>query len=57
MDIPEKIEQETRTLRQIPDSFKKIIVVREDKKPRYDVNGFVTIGIRQSLMDEMILLG
>ncbi|MCD7715607.1 MAG: ATP-binding protein [Lachnospiraceae bacterium] len=57
MDTPEKIEQETRSLRQIPDSFKKIIVVKEDKKPRYDEYGFVTIGIRQFLMDETILMG
>ncbi len=57
MDTPEKIEQETKSLRQIPDSFKKIIVVRDDKKPRYDENGFVTIGIRQFLMNEMILMG
>ncbi len=57
MSSPEKVLQETNSLRHIPDSFKKIIVVRENKKPRMDENGFVTIGICQFLLDNKILLG
>ena len=55
MATPEKIEQEQRSLRQIPDSFTKIIVVREDKSPRRDDNGFITIGIRQFLLNPDLL--
>ncbi|MCD8150323.1 MAG: ATP-binding protein [Clostridiales bacterium] len=57
MSSPEKILQETNSLRHIPDSFKKIIVVKENKKPRMDENGFVTVGICQFLLDDKILLG
>ncbi len=52
-----KVDQEMSSLRNIPDSFKKIIVVHEDRLPRRDENGFVFVGIRQFLLDETILLG
>lgn len=55
MEIPEKVDQKQNSLRQIPDSFQKIMVVREDKKPRRDEMGFVTVGIRQFLLDQGIL--
>ena len=55
MNTPEKIEQEQRSLRQIPDSFTKIIVVREDKSPRRDEHGFITTGIRQFLLNPDLL--
>jgi hypothetical protein len=29
--------------------------VREDKKPRRDENGFITVGIRQFLLDQELL--
>lgn len=45
----EKIEQETRSLKGIDDSFKKIIVVKDRIKARRDNNGFVTIGIFEFL--------
>lgn len=45
MNNDEKAEQETRSLKGIDDSFKKIIVVKEDIKVRRDENGFVTMGI------------
>lgn len=51
----EKWVQETNSLRQIPDSFTKIIIVREDRKPRRDENGFLTMGICQFLLDPDIL--
>lgn len=52
---PEKKAQEEKSLRNIPDSFTKIIVVRDDKKPRRDENGFITIGVKQFLLDEEIV--
>jgi predicted AAA+ superfamily ATPase len=55
MSIPEKQEQEQRSLRSIPDSFTKIIVVRDDKKPRHDENGFVIVGVKQFLLDQVLL--
>ncbi len=55
MSTPEKREQKTNSLRRIPDSFKKIIVVREDKKPRRDDNGFITVGICRFLLSRNIL--
>lgn len=55
MPTPEKKAQEEKSLRSIPDSFTKIIVVRDDKKPRRDENGFITVGIRQFLLSREIL--
>lgn len=47
-----KREQETRSLIKIQDSFKKIVVVREDIEPWHDDNGILYIGIEQFLFDE-----
>lgn len=55
MSTPEKVIQEQTSLRQIPDSFKKIIIVREDKKPRRDEMGFVIVGIHQFLLNQDIM--
>ncbi len=52
MTTPEKQEQEERLLNAIGDSFKKIIVVRDDIKVRRNEMGIVTIGIRNFLLDE-----
>ncbi len=52
MSNPEKIEQEQRSLISIPDSFKKIIVVRDNIKVRRNEQGIVTIGICNFLLDE-----
>lgn len=48
----EKKEQEIRSFRKIPDSFKKIIIVNGISIPRRDEEGFVMIGFRQFLLDE-----
>lgn len=48
----EKIEQEERPLMNIPDSFKKIIVVKDDILLRRNEAGIVTIGLRQFLMEK-----
>ncbi|MBP3308157.1 MAG: ATP-binding protein [Clostridia bacterium] len=52
MANPEKIEQEQRSLKSIHDSFKKIIVVRDNIKPRRNDYGIVTMGICNFLLDE-----
>lgn len=52
MSNPEKIEQEQRSLLSIPDSFKKIIVVRDNIKVRRNEQGIATIGICNFLLDE-----
>ena len=48
----EKRQQEFRPLRAIGDSFKKIVVVKEDILLRRDDSGIVTLGLRQFLMEE-----
>lgn len=52
MNNPEKQEQEERPLNAIGDSFKKIIVVKDNIKVRRNDMGIVTIGIRNFLLDE-----
>jgi len=47
----EKVEQEERSLRNIHDSFKKIIVVKEDILLRRNNDGITTIGLKDFLMD------
>ncbi len=49
---PEKIAQEQRSLLSISDSFKKIIVVRDNIKVRRNEQGIVTIGLCNFLLDE-----
>ena len=48
----EKAEQERRSLNNIPDSFKKIIVVRDNILPTRNEQGILTLGVRQFLLDE-----
>ena len=47
----EKTDQEERSLIQVSDSFRKIILVYDDILPRRDENGIVTIGLKQFLTD------
>ena len=49
---PEKREQEIASLVRIPDSFKKIVVVRDYIKPWKDDNGILYLGVEQFLLDE-----
>ena len=51
IDDPAKREQETRSLLGIPDSFRKIVVVRGAMRPRRDENGITYMGIRDFLLD------
>ncbi len=52
-DIPtkEKMDQETFSYKKLEDSFKKMMIVEKSKKPMYDENGYVTIGIKEFLLD------
>lgn len=52
MNTEEKAKQERKSLVNINDSFKKIIVVKDDVKPRKDDNGITTIGIFNFLLKE-----
>ncbi len=47
-----KKEQETESLRRIPDSFRKLVVVRDDINPWRDENGILFVGVEQFLLDE-----
>ena len=47
----EKQEQELASLRRIDDSFKKIVVVRDDIMPKRDAEGIVTVGILDFLLN------
>lgn len=51
MPTPEKKEQETASLLKIKDSFKKIIIVKDDIMPKRDTNGILTIGILDFLLN------
>ena len=54
MTSPEKQIQEERPLNAIGDSFRKIIVVRDNIKVRRNESGVETVGIRNFLLDESI---
>ncbi len=52
---PDKKAQETASLVRIPDSFDKIVVVRDYLKPWRDDAGIIYMGIEQFLLDEDVL--
>lgn len=47
----EKVNQETRGLLKINDSFKKIVILKDCYVPWYDENGIYYIGLEQFLLD------
>ena len=51
----EKREQESKSLNKVDDSFKKIIVIKDDIIPWYDEKGILYVGIKQFLLDESII--
>ena len=53
---PEKRMREIASLIRIPDSFGKIVVVRDFIKPWRDEHGILYLGIEQFLLDEKIIL-
>ena len=50
MDDPEKQRQEKKSLYNIDDSFKKIIVTKSGLKPAYDENGVLIIDLFDFLL-------
>ena len=48
----EKREQETRSLNRVGDSFRKIVVVKDNIIPWHDEKGILYIGIEKFLLDE-----
>ena len=52
IDSKEKQEQETASLKKIDDSFKKIVVVKDNIIPRHDDAGILYIGLENFLLDE-----
>ena len=50
----EKRQQETNSLRRVNDSFKKIVVVKDDIIPWYDDTGIYYIGIEKFLLEETL---
>ena len=57
VDDPEKKEQEIASLIRIPDSFKKIVVVKDYVKPWRDENGIQYVGIEDFLLNERLISG
>lgn len=52
IDSPEKKAQETNSLSRIDDSFKKIVVIKDNVVPKYDDKGILYIGVRDFLLNE-----
>lgn len=51
MTIPEKVKQEERPLRNIPDSFKKFIIIKDNIITRRSENGMITISLKEFLLN------
>lgn len=52
MPTEEKLKQEKRSLLKLRDSFKKIVVVKDNIRPQIDENGIVTMGLINFLLDQ-----
>lgn len=48
----EKRKQEINSLKRVGDSFKKIVVVKDNILPWHDDNGILYVGIEHFLLDE-----
>ncbi|WP_429978765.1 hypothetical protein [Mycoplasmopsis bovis] len=55
IDTYEKQQQEIRSLINVRDSFKKIVIIKDNIIPRHDENGVLYIGLEQFLLDEDII--
>jgi hypothetical protein len=51
----DKYLQETRSFDKVNDSFKKIILVEKSMKPRRDEKGYVCMGVKEFLLNEVSL--
>ncbi len=52
MPTEEKLRQKKRSLVKVGDSFKKIVVVKDNISPQTDENGIVTMGLINFLLDQ-----
>ena len=50
----DKLNQEIKPLINIPDSFKKVIIVRGNIKLRRDENGIITMSLKEFLLNENV---
>ncbi|MCT4469763.1 ATP-binding protein [Mycoplasma sp. HS2188] len=55
VDTKEKQMQETESLKRTGDSFKKVVIVRNNIVPRFDDDGILYIGVEDFLLDEKAL--
>ena len=51
IDNDEKRAQEFNSLRNVPDSFKKIVIANGTKKPWRNEEGFIIMGIKYFLLN------
>ncbi len=51
MPTQEKKEQEERSLLEIKDSFKKVVIIEKDIVPRHDENGITILGMKDFLLN------
>ena len=52
----EKMDQEIRPFRRIPDSFRRILIVGDDVRPWHNNEGVLIVGIKDFLLDESLML-
>lgn len=57
MPTEEKVEQELRSLKQIGDSFRKLVIVGDDIHRKVDENGIITISLLDFLLDKDVVSG
>ncbi len=55
MNDSSKVQQEKKSLENIDDSFKKIIVQKDYLKPKIDENGIIRMGLMNFLLDDDVL--
>lgn len=55
IDDEKKRKQETNSLLRVADSFKKIVVIKDDIIPWHDEDGILYVGIEQFLLEETAL--
>lgn len=51
LPTPEKLAQEEKSLLNIRDFFKKIVITKGIKQPYYNENGIMIIGLRDFLLN------
>lgn len=56
VDTPEKIKQETFSLKHTGDAFKKIVVLDSNERPWSDENGVIYVGVIPFLLNDIVAL-